>query len=602
MREKHTPLLNKSKKNLSVLLPLSATLLIRLWFVLEMRHHPFSSLTPQVVDSWFYHRWALEIIKGNLWGTEVFFLRPLYPYLLAAIYRLFGPQVIPVQIFQTLLAVISCFMLMKTTERLFNLKTAVIAGLGFALCGVLIFYTGTLLYVEITVFFTLLTILLLLKMNRWWHALLAGISFGLLVICRPELLALLPLLIWGIVKFHKVHVNSAISFAVASILVIGLVPLRNYLVARDPVVFTAHSGINFYFGNNPEADGTWQPVKDMNLGFGFSHQRLKQIAKTVNGQEVSWSQASSWWFKQGLRFITSSPGKFLKLLWRKLLLFFCNYEVPNNYYFETVLPFSRVLKFARLNWSIIIALGIPGIILAGRQWRQRWLLYVFIGGYFISALVFYVLSRLRAPTIPLFLPFTSYAFLKLYHFYRDRRVPVGIRWLAISLAVYLVSNLIPVNRHHYSAQAWTQLGNIYLEQKRAMPALQALNKALQYDPNNYSARYSLIELYAGMRRIADAEHEFEQLQRSSPEAREILHLAAARIAVARRDFISALRHYQSAIQINPLNPEAFYLTGLVYVSIGDLVNAQKYLTLSLQLDPDHEAARSALYYIKHEIR
>ncbi len=595
-------MLNKSKKNLSVLLPLSATLLVRLWFVLEMRHHPFSSPTPQVVDSWFYHRWALEILNGNLWGSEVFFLRPLYPYLMAAIYRLFGPQIIPIQLFQALLATVSCYMLMKITERLFNLKTGVIAGLGFALCGVLIFYTGTLLYVEITVFFTLLTILLLSKINRWWHALLAGISFGLLVICRPEFLILLPLLIWGIIKLHKVHANSAISFGVASILVVGLVPLRNYLVARDPVLFTAHSGINFYFGNNPEADGTWQPVKDMNLGFGFSHQRLKQIAKTVNGQEVSWSQASSWWFKQGLKFITSSPGKFLKLLWRKLLLFFCNYEVPNNYYFETVLPFSWVLKFTRLNWGIIIALGIPGIILAGRQWRQRWLLYVFIGGYFISALMFYVLSRLRAPTIPLILPFASYAFLELYHFYKNRRVSVGIRWLAVSLAIYLVSNLIPVNRNHYSAQAWTQLGNIYLEQKRAMPALQAFNKALQYDPNNYSARYSLIELYAGMRRIAEAEREFEQLQRSSPEAREILHLAAARIAVARRDFIGALRHYHSAIQINPLNPEAYYLTGLVYVSIGDLLNAQKYLSLSLQLDPDHEAARSALSYIKHEIR
>lgn len=575
------------------------TLAIRVFFILEVRNHPFSSITPMVVDSWFYHQWALKIINGDLLGSEVFFLRPLYPYLMAVIYRLFGPQVIPIQLFQTLLATVSCFMLMKITEHLFNPKVAFIAGLGFALCGILIFYTGTLLYVEITIFFTLLTILLILKMRHWWHALLAGISFGLLVICRPELLILLPLLIWGIVKFHKITAEPVITFAIASLFVVGLIPLRNYLVARDPVLFTAHSGINFYFGNNPEADGTWQPVKDLNLGFGFSHQRLKKIAKTINGRETSWSKASSWWFRQGLNFIITSPGKFVKLLGRKMMLFISNYEIPNNYYPETVFPVSWSIKFARLNWALIIALAIPGMILSWRRRSNLWLLYVFIGGYLFSALSFYVLSRLRAPTIPLLTPFAGLTVAELYHFYKSRLISVGNRWLTVSFIIYLISILIPVNRNRYAAQAWTQLGNIYLEQKRPLAAQQALIKALQYDPNNYAARYSLIELYAGMRRITEAEQEFEHLQRTAPEAGEILHLAAARIAIARRDFAAALRHYRSASQINPYNPETFYLTGLVYITLGDLPNAQKFLEWSLQLDPEHEAARSALLSIKH---
>ncbi|MGQ9707459.1 MAG: hypothetical protein ACUVUR_01105, partial [bacterium] len=98
---------------LFTLIPTALVFITRIWFILEMRNQPFSVMSPQVVDVWAYHRWALEIIRGNFWGSDVFFLRPIYPYLLALFYTIFGPRVLPVQIFQALSATVSCFLLIS---------------------------------------------------------------------------------------------------------------------------------------------------------------------------------------------------------------------------------------------------------------------------------------------------------------------------------------------------------------------------------------------------------------------------------------------------------------------------------------------------------
>jgi tetratricopeptide (TPR) repeat protein len=603
MQEKHRQSAGKLK-NISIqLLPALIALLIRLWFIMEMRHHPFSTFTPQVVDAWTYHRWALEIIQDNFWGKEVFFLRPIYPYLLALIYTIFGPNIIAVQIFQAFLASISCYLLFQIAKRLFNQQVALIASIGFGLCGTLVFYTGTLLYVEITTFLSLLVLYLLLTAGeKWWKYSLAGLGYGLFVVCRPEMLVLLLPLIFWLRKIRETKPRQLLNFLIISLMVILSVPVRNYIIARDPVLFTAHSGINFYFGNNPNADGTWQPVSELNPGIGFSHLRLKHLAKFVNGKQLSWSQASFYWTKKGIEFIFSHPVQYLKLTGRKLALFFASYEIPNNYYPETVRPSSRALKIAFVNFGMVISLALLGIIFSWKTKRQLLPVYLFIGGYLLSSLLFYVLSRLRAPVLPFLLIIASSSIFSFYQFFRQRKFALLLLGVIVTTLIYWGTKLIPVNHRIYSAQAWTQLGNVYLEQKKPEQAIFSLNTALHYNPADYSARYSLIQLYAGMRRIAEAQKEFQQLQAiadNTPAAQLILHLSAARIAIAERHFTTALQHYKAALILDPYNPETYYLMGLVFISIGNLVEAQKCLSFTLELDQNHDAARSALLYIQH---
>jgi len=88
-----------------------------------------------------------------------------------------------------------------------------------------------------------------------------------------------------------------------------------------------------------------------------------------------------------------------------------------------------------------------------------------------------------------------------------------------------------------------------------------------------------------------------QLQRqasSSSLIDHIVQLAAARIAIARRDFATAALLYEAALAQDPDDAETCYLLGLVYVSMNDLVSARKYLEQAVTLDPTNDAARSAL--------
>jgi tetratricopeptide (TPR) repeat protein len=586
---------------------------LRLWFILRMRGQPFSTISPQFVDSYFYHKWAVDIISGNFWGSDVFFLRPLYPYLLALFYAVFGQHVLPVQLFQVLLATASCFFLHDSTRRMFGTRPAHFAAFGFALTGILVFYTGTLLYVEVTVFLSLLFLWLILTAGeRVWVWILAGLSFGLLVICRPEMLLTLPfLLIWLWRKSRVESPTSRVSprgpvvLAAVALAVVLVVPIRNYIVARDPVLFTAHSGINFYYGNNPAADGTWQPTRELEKsGVGFSHDRLKRASRVIDGKEVAWSRASAYWTSRGLHFIFSRPVAWLKLEARKLLLFLANYEVPNDYYPETVRAVIP-LRLAFVNFGLVLGLGLLGMFLAWPLRRQALPTYLFVAACLISSLAFYVLSRLRAPVLPFLLAFAGYGLSELPRTLKHLKVTRNALGLAAAVAVSLGANLIPLPaRQQYSAQAWTLQGNILLNQKRPGPAVAAFRRALTHDPANYSARYSLVLGLAGMGRTAEAEAEYSELARiarSVPEAEPLLRLAAARLHIARRDFPAAASAYRAALASDPEDPETSYMLGLVYISMDSLPQAREWLSRATGLDPGHEAARSALQAVESRL-
>ncbi len=608
---------------------LALTFLVRLWFIVEMRGKPFSTMGPQYVDSYFYHQWALDIIRGNFWGHEVFFLRPLYPYLLAGVYAVFGTHMLPVQLLQAVLTTASCFLLYLVTCRLFDRRAGIFAAFGFALTGILVFYSGAYLHVEVTVFLSLLFLwLILVAGNRTWLWILSGVCFGLLVICRPEMLAVLPFILFRLwrgtlaSRFSPLASRRGlVALTVAALAVVAVVPVRNYIVARDPVLFTAHSGINFYIGNNPSADGTWQPPAEFGKGVGFSHETLKRLSTTIDGRDVKASAASAYWTRQALRFMTHQPLAYLRLLGRKLLLFLSNYEVPNDYYPETAFAISLPLKLAFVNYGLVLALGFVGMFFAWPRRREAAPAYLFVLGNLFSALLFCVLSRLRAPVIPFLLMFAGYGLGELIDAFRQRknaRVGAG---LAVLTLVYFISVIVPVQRKSYSAQAWTQSGNIYLEQHSYVPAVDAFRRALAALPSYNYSRYCLVLGLAGAGRTADAEAEFLKIERATAGATErntILRLAAARIAIAssvgvgdpyreqaRRladawvavsdgHFPVAESLYRASLARDSTDSETSYLLGLVYVRMDSLAPAREWLARSVSLDPGYDAARAAL--------
>ncbi|MBN2537529.1 tetratricopeptide repeat protein, partial [candidate division WOR-3 bacterium] len=486
----------------------------------------------------------------------------------------------------------------------FGRAGAGIAAFGFALCGILVFYSGALLYVELTVFLSLLAVwLVLVADRRWWRWTLAGAAFGLLVICRPEMLLLLPA--FGVILWRQGRgLRNVMLLVIAALLVIATVPARNLIVARDPVLFTGHSGINFYYGNNPASDGTWQPAPELEATPGFSHARLEQVARRINGEQVPWSRASAHWLNKGVRYLVSHPGRALELAGRKFLLFWADYEVPSNYYPETARAGSLPLRLAFISFGIIAALAIPGLVLGWRDRKRNWPAYLFVAVHLVSALAFYVMSRLRAPVIPFLLLFAGLALATLFRDLRARRFGRPTWVLTVAALVFAGSLLVPVRKQEYSSQAWTQQGNILLSLRRANEAKAAFERAVAANPANPSARYSLLMVLAGMGRAGEAEQQYRELVRccaADPRAEPIVRLAGARVAVARRDFGAALAGYRRAIELDPGNPESWYLLGLVYVSTDSLPQAAAALERALELDPGHSSAADILGRVRQRL-
>ncbi|MBM3314028.1 tetratricopeptide repeat protein [candidate division WOR-3 bacterium] len=206
--------------------------------------------------------------------------------------------------------------------------------------------------------------------------------------------------------------------------------------------------------------------------------------------------------------------------------------------------------------------------------------------------------------IPFLLMFAGYGLSELARALRQRRRVWAGTGIAAVVLIYLASVLIPVQRKSYSAQAWTQVGNIYLRQRQVGPAVEALRRALGLMPSAYNARYSLVLALAGSGKTAEAEAEFSQLARSagaSSEARALVRLASARLAIARRDFAQAAALYRSSLAEDPDDAETSYMLGLVYISMDSLVQARRELERAVALDPGQEAARAALQAVESRI-
>ena len=122
------------------------------------------------------------------------------------------------------------------------------------------------------------------------------------------------------------------------------------------------------------------------------------MAKTAKGISVP-RQMAEWMCRE--------PGAFFELQFRKLLLFWDGRELPNNVSLYGEGKYSKILQFLLPGRSyVLLACALGGMFLfAGsclrKNFKRRTFLYGFIIIYWGAIAVFYILSRFRAPILPL---------------------------------------------------------------------------------------------------------------------------------------------------------------------------------------------------------
>ena len=115
-------------------------------------------------------------------------------------------------------------------------------------------------------------------------------------------------------------VGAALAFVAGLAMVLLPVAGRNYAVGGGFYLTTAQFGPNFYIGNNAQSDGTYASLRPGRGAPEYERQDATDLAEIAMGRRLSPAEVSSYWTDRALDFITTRPGRWLRLMGRKVLL------------------------------------------------------------------------------------------------------------------------------------------------------------------------------------------------------------------------------------------------------------------------------------------
>lgn len=379
------------------------------------------------VDNWYHHHWAMTIAGGNVVGDTTYFRAPMYAWCLGAVYALFGASLWAARLFGLLIGVTSVLLTYLITKRLSNHRAAVIAASIHSVYPLALMFEAELLLDPLFALFVQLVVWTLLRWSE--HPTVARLFFvflvgGIAALTRPTALFFLPLIaivaLWKYRRSARVLGRYVTAVIVASTLTVGVVFARNIMVAGDPVLVASQGGINFYIGNNDDADGL-SAVMPEPLGHNWRLQDITYIAERSAGKALKPGEVSSYWAKRAVDWIVNHPLKFVNLTIRRIWFSVSNSEIANNRTMSALVDRVSILRWNPISFGLIFVLAAVG---AGAYWRTvrpvRWIVIGMLGFILVNSL-FFVNSRFRLPLIPLYIALAGMAVEYVLRSYRSCR-------------------------------------------------------------------------------------------------------------------------------------------------------------------------------------
>ncbi len=567
---------NRRETGFLALLLIAGAILHLLHFS-EARQNPF--FENPVLDEAIHYEWAASVAAGGTWQPdEPFFRAPLYPLLLALLFKLGGIGFVFPRLVQIAIAVWNPVLLYLLARELFGRNVAATAATALAAYGMLLYFDISLLIVAILLPLDLLSLYLLVRAakrgGRGAAWLAAGITLGLSATARPNILLFavaIPFWIASLPRTPTATIRSRVlPFLLGLILPITPVFLHN-LQAGEPVLISWQGGTNFYIGNNPESDGMTAIAPGTDGTWWEGYNDLIRLAEEAEGRPLKKREVSRYWFEQGARFIVDQPVPAARLFLKKAYVLIADFEVSNNQGIYFLQQYSRTLRWTTLfGFGLLFPLAVAGMALT--RWdRVKLLLAIFLCTYSASIVLFFVTARYRLPLVPILLIFAAIALRRWGEWVRRRKAPAGaIMSIALFLPAILLSN---ANFLHLEKDKFTQsyfnVGVVHLTNHRYEDAAAWFERAVEEEPDYENALYNLGLCYSYTGRLEDARITLNKLIRKSPgfpEAREALGSVHARLGEGEL----AILEYGEAIRLQPDFAAAYLSRGMALYDAGRL--------------------------------
>lgn len=575
-------------------------------------------------DMRFYDDWAQRILRGELTDHLAFFGLPLYPYLLALFYKLFGYTPFIPGLLQTLADTITATLIYQISVTVFQER---VEGAGFEREPSPFIYRhrGRIIGVAAAVgwawfvpaqAFSLVVMPTALAVTVFWlviawimknpeipglaRSLVVGALVGLAATAVATILFALPLLLAAIfirpanTTKHR-HPWLSRGGAAALLLLgagIGTSPcwIHNYFVARDPVFLSAHGGINFWIGNNPASKGYPNFPTGMRAEQASMLQDSTTLAETEAGHLLRRSEVSAFWSGKAKAYIAAHPGAWIRLLWQKILNFWNAFEY-DDLSVITKLRNSGVI-WPGLHFGVVATLAIPGMVLALRAFPASGWILAGILAQMISVLPVFVTERYRLAAVPGLLIFACFGLWRLAescYLRRLSRIALYFVVLAAGTAFVSIPRTDPVL---WALNAFTS-GRQALESGDLARAEQELQRARAYVPDNPETNFALGNLRLAQGKRAEAKSFYELVSRLNPRHKGALNNLAL-VALEENQPAQALEYLNVGLEQQPQEAKTFYLLAKAHLALGDFQNARIAIGRAIQRDRDRAEYRQLL--------
>lgn len=559
-------------------------------------------LLPGGGDMQFYNSWALRILHGTWTDHLAFYGLPLYPYLLAAVYKVCGYTPFVPGLLQAILDSGTAVLLYKLARLVFAGSSSpaasnrrisrgevigLLAAIGWMFCQPAQAYSIILMPTAGFVFVFWFLIWQIVRREETPRAptlLCFGLLAGVTAMAIATVLFLLPLLLAAI--FLKWPATTGRRVAGASLLISGVLLgtspawIHNCLVARDPVFLSAHSGINFWIGNNPVASG----YPKFPPGLHAEQQAMLSdsiaVAERASGHSLRRSEVSTFWSTKARQWISRHPLSWMQLLGRKVRNFWNAFQYDDLSIISQLRDQSIILP--GIGFGMIAALALPGMMIGCWQnKRARWLASaIFL--LMASVLAVFVTERYRLAAVPGLLLFAAFGMFQLWEGIAARRYLATALYLAL-----LVVNTAFVSLPQEDATLWSldayNSGVKALGAGRLAEARRKLDLAYAYSPQNAGVNFAQGNLQLAMGNRDAARRFYRSTLRLDAQNSGAWNNLGV-IAMEEQRWGGAAECFARALELNE-SAKTFYLLAEAEFRCGNLLAADAAIVRALELNP-----------------
>jgi tetratricopeptide (TPR) repeat protein len=512
---------------------LAAVCALKLAVMLQLKDHILTQPNAGL-DTTAYVALARRVLGGDLaLGPGLYDVSPLYIYFLAASLAA-ARSFTAVRVFQIVLGTSAVALVFVAANEWFGRRAAWIAAALATLTGLFTFYESLLLQAALDPFLTAAAIACLalgLTRGSWRWSLAAGVVFGVQTCNRPNIAAPAAALAVLLVAARRWRLASALAAGMA--LALAPVTLRNITASGywSPVT-SSHGGLNFYIGNNAEADGTYRPLPGITPSMKGQQEDTRRFVREATGRSLDDAGVSAYFYRLGWTWMRDHPLPAIGLFARKLSLMFSAGYAWLNYSYPFFASDARtLLPVLFVGPWILFPLGLIGFVVAAPKAKRLdyaiWTSFVPLYGFAVAA--FYVADRYQLPVL---VPLCAGA-------------GAALDWLAGALR----------------ARRWTPLAF-------AGAAFAALfiwtNRPLRLDDGVAEERTRMAERLVTLGRYGEAEQWLTRAAQAHAHP-GVVHFRVAQQLLAHDQSAAAIVHFEEALRFDPGQPVAEYALGETYL-------------------------------------